>query len=93
MGVRCHGGIHGCTKEFLLSELKNEKLEHKSYRQDRNFINRERLRGDTHNRVQKLGPSPSLSPGVWNGDIYKYISLHIYIYIYTQTHIYVRLPP
>jgi hypothetical protein len=35
--------------------LKNERLEHQSYRQERNFIDRERLSGEMHSRVQKLG--------------------------------------
>jgi hypothetical protein len=35
--------------------LKNKSLEHQSYRQERNFIGRERLSGQMHSRVQKLG--------------------------------------
>jgi hypothetical protein len=65
---RCHWqkmlqGIHGCAKGFLLSEhLKNKRLEHHSYKQKRNFIDRERLSGETHSGVQKLG-----APWVWEG--------------------------
>jgi hypothetical protein len=35
--------------------LKDERLEHQSFRQERNFIDRERLSRDTHSRVLKLG--------------------------------------
>jgi hypothetical protein len=35
--------------------LKNKRLEHQSYRQKRNFIDRERLSRETDSRVQELG--------------------------------------
>jgi hypothetical protein len=37
--------------------LKNKRLEHRSYRQERNFIDRERLSRETNIRVWKLGAS------------------------------------
>jgi hypothetical protein len=42
--------------------LKNVRLEHQSCRQERNFIDRDRLSEETHNRVQK----PS-DPECWSG--------------------------
>jgi hypothetical protein len=48
------------------STLRNERLEHWSYRQERNFIDIERLSGEVHSGVQKLG-----APECWNwGFIY-----------------------
>jgi hypothetical protein len=35
--------------------LKNKRLEHHSYRQERNFIDRERLNKEMHSGVRKLG--------------------------------------
>jgi hypothetical protein len=35
--------------------LKNERLEHWSYRQEKNLIDREKLRGETHSGVWKPG--------------------------------------
>jgi hypothetical protein len=49
---------HGCEMSRCScsqNTLKNKRLEHQSYRQERNFIDRERLSGETHSRVQKLG--------------------------------------
>jgi hypothetical protein len=31
--------------------FRNERLEHRSYRQERNFIDRERLSGEMHSKV------------------------------------------
>jgi hypothetical protein len=39
--------------------LKNKRLEHQSYRQERNFIDRERLNRETHSRVWNPVP-PSI---------------------------------
>jgi hypothetical protein len=40
---------------LLSNTLKNKRLEHWSYRQESNFIDRERLSGEMHSGVQKLG--------------------------------------
>jgi hypothetical protein len=60
--------------------LKNERVEHRCYRQERNFIDGERLSGEKHSGVQKLGapttptpPTPPLSSGV--GILYTYVRL------------------
>jgi hypothetical protein len=56
MAMRCHGEsmdmLEGSCSQNI---LKNKRLGHQSYRQERNFIDRERLSGETHSRVQKLG--------------------------------------
>jgi hypothetical protein len=44
--------------------LKNKTLEHRSYRQERNFIDRKRLSRETHSRVQKLGAPRTLEWGI-----------------------------
>jgi hypothetical protein len=35
--------------------LRNERQEHQSYRNERNFIDRERMRREMHSEDQKLG--------------------------------------
>jgi hypothetical protein len=42
--------------------LKIKRLGHQSYRQERNFIDRERLSGEVHSVVWKLG-----APEHWSG--------------------------
>jgi hypothetical protein len=37
------------------NSLKNKRLEHQSYRQKRNFIDRQRLSGEMHRGVKKPG--------------------------------------
>jgi hypothetical protein len=49
-------GVHGRVTGLLLSNtLKIKKQEHQSYRQERNCIDRERLSGEAHSGVRKLG--------------------------------------
>jgi hypothetical protein len=45
--------------------LKIKRLKHRSYRQERNFIDRESLSRGMHSRVGKLG-----APKYWSGDTY-----------------------
>jgi hypothetical protein len=40
--------------------LKSKRLEYHSYRQERNFIDRERLSGEMHSEVWKLGAPQAL---------------------------------
>jgi hypothetical protein len=48
-------GIHGSANGFCSQNtLKDKRLEHRSYRQERNFIDRERLSREMHSGVQKL---------------------------------------
>jgi hypothetical protein len=55
-----------------LRTLKNETLEHQSNRQERNFIDRERLNRKMHSRVWKQG-CPTPTPQHWSWGIYIYI--------------------
>jgi hypothetical protein len=53
-------GCHRESMEVLMGScsqntLKDKRLDHQSYRQERNFIDRERLSRETQGRVQKLG--------------------------------------
>jgi hypothetical protein len=43
--------------------FKNERLEHLSYRQERNFIDKDRQRGETHSMVWKPGAPMCWSSG------------------------------
>jgi hypothetical protein len=45
--------------------LKNERLEHCGYRQEINFIDRERLSGETYSGVQKPGAPRVLEWGLY----------------------------
>jgi hypothetical protein len=56
-GTRCH--------EMSQNTLKNKRLEPWSYRQERNFIDRERLSRETHRRVWKPGAPPSAGVGIY----------------------------
>jgi hypothetical protein len=53
--------------------FKNERLEHHSYRKERNFIGRERLSEEMHSRVRKPGAPQALESGDIN--IYIYVRL------------------
>jgi hypothetical protein len=98
MGTRCHREIHGTLKgSCSQNTLRNKWLENKSYRQERNFIDRERLSRETHSRIWKW-----MLPERWSGDIYIYIytwgyihiyiySGDIYIYIYTWGYIHIYI--
>jgi hypothetical protein len=54
--MRCHGEsmdmLEGSCSQNI---LKNKRLGHQSYRQERNFIDRERLSREVHSGVQKVG--------------------------------------
>jgi hypothetical protein len=45
--------------------LRNERLEHRNYRQERNFIDTEWLSGEMHRWVQKLGAPWALEWGIY----------------------------
>jgi hypothetical protein len=68
MGESADALMGSCTQ----NTLKNERLEHQSLRQERkkNFIDRERLSGDTYSRVWKLG-----APRVLEYRLYIYVRL------------------
>jgi hypothetical protein len=62
--------------------FENKRLEHWSYRQERNLIDEEKLSGETHSRVQKPCASKP-----WSG---RYIYIYIYIYMYIYIYIYAK---
>jgi hypothetical protein len=62
--------------------LKNKRLEHQSHRQERNFIDRERLSGEMNSEVQNQMPPSEC----WSEDINTYIHIYTYICLSIHTH-------
>jgi hypothetical protein len=81
--VRNYGVTDGHAGGFLLLEHSQEKrLEHQSHRQERNFIDRERLSGEMNSEVQNQMPPSEC----WSEDINTYIHIYTYICLSIHTH-------
>jgi hypothetical protein len=86
----CHQDVTGESTDALKGSsqntLRNKRLEHWSYRQESNFIDRERLSGETNSRSGNR-----VLPERWSGVFYTYIYLCVCvcvcICVYTYTYI------